>query len=425
MHLFDRLYSYLLGESMGPEIRKFVASLGYLSLSAVIGGGSIFVFTILAGRLLGPTHYGQYSLVTSIANFAIIPMLMGFNLSVVKRLSKGANTDILTTSFLSVSLFVACTVGLMLLFHNFFTKLFNIPYQLLVVAIIFSAILTFYILIKSFLQGLKKFKLYAIYEIIFSLVTLISFILLVFVFKMREYTAPAGAQSLGYLLAIIVVLILLAKNIKSMRFVKSHFNELLGYGVYVGLTGIFGYVLGNIDRLVINHYQGASSVGLYAAYFTTPMIIISQILLIFTTAFFPIACKYNDKSKILKKLNTITLKTILVVPFINFIIVSAIVFLFGKQYPYNLPIALMFSASATFFIYYNVYSWLMASEGRRGVKLTTYGVILASIIVFLLNIILVPKWGIYGSAVATAITNFLLLVYFIKISQKTFKGTYA
>jgi len=78
------LYEKILHEKMNDDVKKFFINLSHIGIGMIIATIFSFTFNILAGRILGPSGYGEFTLVQSIAMFLYIPMLLGFNTAMVK-----------------------------------------------------------------------------------------------------------------------------------------------------------------------------------------------------------------------------------------------------------------------------------------------------------------------------------------------------
>ena len=90
--------------------------------------------------------------------------------------------------------------------------------------------------------------------------------------------------------------------------------------------------------------------------------------------------------------------------------------LYGKKYPVNFSLIFLFSLGATIILLNSNYTWLMASVGKIGAKISMYAVMISGSVNILLNRILIPKIGITGAIIATIIAY--LFSFFFLISKE-------
>ena len=84
IEIIGYFYERLFHEKVSHEVEKFIKDLSYLGIGTLIATVFSFSFNILAGRWLGPSEYGSFTLVQSVAMFLYIPMMLGFHAALVK-----------------------------------------------------------------------------------------------------------------------------------------------------------------------------------------------------------------------------------------------------------------------------------------------------------------------------------------------------
>ena len=112
--LINIVYRKIFHEEVSFEVEKFIKNLSYVGIGTVIASVFSFTYNVLAGRWLGPSEYGTFTLVQSVAMFLYIPMLLGFHTAMIKY---NAEKDdilrqrcIISTTYILVLLFTVVSL---------------------------------------------------------------------------------------------------------------------------------------------------------------------------------------------------------------------------------------------------------------------------------------------------------------------------
>jgi len=87
--------------------------------------------------------------------------------------------------------------------------------------------------------------------------------------------------------------------------------------------------------------------------------------------------------------------------------------LYGEDYPIDFPLMFIFAITSILVTWYGIYAWIFNSQGNKGVKFTLLGTGTIAIANILLNIYLIPHYGLYGAIVATAFAYCVGMLFFI------------
>jgi len=403
---------------MGKEMTKFIQNISWVSIGTLGGAIFFFITNLTAGRLLSPTEYGKYSLVISIGQIFIIPMMLGISTASIKYISSTKNKQkkssfAKNTVFLSILLTFFTSVTY-LVFYSQISKLFRIDNKIFVFALIYSISLSFKYISEAIIKGFQKFKLLSLLEFINSFSVFIFFFAYIFLFKISNFQ--------GYIIPIIIglllyIIIFLNKNYQVITPIKTNKNiikTILNYGKYATLGAISGIAIGNIDKLVLNKYMSLADVGTYSIYLSSATFIGNYILQIFVQIFFPTISSIKEKTKVIPKI--FKLITISFFPIIttNICSTSFILYLMGNKYEINLLYIFLFSLLGTLIIFSGILWWLIASFGIKGIRFTS----VVGIILGLTNIIMLSSltkfFGLLGTTYALIITN-ILIIYIAKL----------
>ncbi len=215
---------------------------------------------------------------------------------------------------------------------------------------------------------------------------------------------------LGSGLGLLIAAILLGKYLKNFwkNFDWQHTKNMLAIALPFAIGGVLNALTVNTDAVMIGWLRGASDVGLYAAA-QRPILLIYMASSLLATSVFPIMMKSIGKDEQRVKLifeKTMTISFLASMPiFVGGAILAPqiISFIFGSQYT---------SASATFatllftvvmvFAAANLINGIFAYNKQK--MLVTY-LIIGGVGNVLLDYLLIPSFGILGSAIATIISQ--------------------
>jgi len=410
--IFTFFYERILHEKMSDDVKKFVKNLSYVGFGTIIAVIFSFTFNILAGRILGPSGYGEFTLVQSIAMFLMIPMLLGFGTAMVKYTSENGDLkrqrSIISVTYIFVSIFMVVSISIYYLFSSQIAKIFSVPIGFFYLSIIFATLFSFYTLTTDTLRGLHEMKKYAILKPMYSVILLLTFLVFIF-FNFISFKSMVFSICLAYGATGGIILVFIRKYIR-FEFDKTWTNKLSRYSILAIIGGLTFVFYTNIDKILINKYMTISDVGIYKAYSYSFLTFLSLCLSIFITVFFPVASKCKNKAIIFRRINK----------FIPFIIIFGlpvmigsgivVLMLFGAEYNFNLSMALLFGTAGICIFINSIYAWLMNAVGRKGIRLTSFAAIIIALANIFLNILLIPVMGIKGAIIATIISYFLSFI---------------
>lgn len=419
------------------KFEKSLHLIAYSSLVVFIGVALSKIFTylyrVIIGRNFGPEVYGLFSLATMILIFVVAFFSFGLPEGIVRfiPLYRGKNQKdhisfLIKRSFsilLSISLlgalllfFLAEPISLEI-FHN--SKL--IPFLRIA-----ALTIPFFILANFYLAILRAYEFIGVYSFILNFLqnfmkvaSILFFIVLGLRTNVVMYSYFIGilAMFLGAYFACDKYAKIVVK--KSLNFKKKSevIESLFSYSWPLTLLGIASFALYWIDSFTIGFFKTAADVGFYnAAIPLASLLMIAPDLII--QLFFPLVTKeYSKKNyKLIEELSKQVTKWIFIVnlPFVVIMLLfpGAIINLFfGKTYLVAEQALRLLAIGTLFGSLAIVPSHLISMVGKSKLMLTNISFMLG--LNLILNIILVPKYGINGAALSTMIILILLsAVYF-------------
>jgi len=413
-------YEKIFHEEMSGEIKKFIKNLTYIGIGTIIAMIFSFTFNILAGRLLGPLRYGEFTLVQSVAMFLYIPMILGISTAMVKYSSEKKDEKrqaiIVSTAYIMILTFTITSVILLYVFSSQFSNLFSISKEIFYLSIAFAVLFALYTCTTDILRGLLKIKILSVLKPIFSIVALSAFLLFIIVYA-RSYISAVFSMYLAYGVTSIIAFIFILKKYFTYNIKKSWANKLLRYGIFTLLGSLSFVFYTNIDVILINRYMTELDVGIYRAYYFSSIYILGFLWNTFNVVFFPSISKYKNKEKIFNKIKKIIPYLIAIgIPFV-FVCELVILKFYGKSYPLNFQLMILFAATSVLIVCYGLYDWTFCSQGIKGVKLVTMSSITIAIINIILNILLIPRYQLFGAILATTI-SFIIGIIILSILKR-------
>lgn len=212
----------------------------------------------------------------------------------------------------------------------------------------------------------------------------------------------------------------------------KYWGDIIRQSVPIGLVLVFGYIYFKIDSLMLSLMKGMTDVGIYGTAYKI-LEVLQTIPSMFLGSAFPLITKYattgDDKvvPAFQKQFDFLSLLAwplvagtfLLAEPIINFISgsrgaefigVSTVSFLGQTATSVTCLKLLIFVVGLNFFV--TLYSYMIVSLGRQ--KVMIIPTILFAAINIAINFVLIPHFSYIGAAIATIITEIIVLIIYIK-----------
>ncbi|WP_128567223.1 oligosaccharide flippase family protein [Methanocella paludicola] len=412
----SRTYRFVFHKDLNKDFLLFLKNLTYVVSGALPSIVLLAIFNILAARLLGPAEYGKYTLIQSIAAFIGLPMIMGYHTTIAKFLPESKDyatiSKTVSSAYIMTLLFTLATIAVCLTFMQDLSKAFNILPEFLMLAIMFAVLYTFYLLNMNTIRGLMEMKLYSIFQVAYAALVLAIFLISVL-------GGPITFQSILYPIFISygvtgAAIFLLIRKYLVLKIDRSWLFRLTKYSIICVVGAVSYTVYSNISQVLIHIYMTPHDLGIYSAYSLAAISVTSLMISTFITVFFPTASQYNDKGPIFTMF--FKLLPFIVILGIPMLIFSEIVvlFLYGNQYTTYLDLVLLFSVAGVSQSIQNLYGWILNTDSDRGVKISSAGGIILAVAALVLNLVLIPVWGIRGAVIALILSylaTFLIMTW--------------
>lgn len=421
------------GEIFTGSIFTFIAK-----IVAVILG---FIFNLIISRYYGASILGIFVLINTFFAITLIPSLLGINTSILRfipehivKYSHYSALQLFKKAFIVVAIVSVIISVISFISSNIIAEYI---FQKIYLAELFM-LASFFIIFKalsglniSVIRALKDVHLFAFFQIFNPILNITILLILTYIY----FDQNNPIYTLFYSSIIVFALSLhLVNKLFNKQQSKQHTVENIKYKRFIStsfpmfLTSAMGVVITQTDIIMLGIYTTIQEVGIYAIVIKFALLttfVLSSINTIVAPKFAELY--YGNQLDILEKVVKKSSKMIFysTLP----IIIGLVIFgefvlgLFGEEFVagYTSLTILVFGQ----FINTSVGSvgYLMNMSGYQ--KEFNYIMMTSAIINILLNMILIPKYGISGAAIASVISLIfwnMVSVIFIKIKLNFYTG---
>lgn len=390
-------------------IHKVAQTFGTRVLTSFIG----LVTSVMISRALGPEGRGSYSIAVTIGAIAVQLCNLGLHASNTYHLTK---ERFLLPVLLSNSLVVGFGFGGMVAFASWLVFSLKPDWApvsgvLLNLALVGIPLSLVYLLIQNLLIGIQEISIYNQIELVTKLggMVLIGFVLLI------HYVSVQLLFSISIVttgVAIIYSVVKLKPYINQTLIPSwKFFKKGLLYGFKAYLAALFSFLVLRIDLFLITYVLGKEQAGYYSVAVNLTDIIYLLPVVISTILFPKLSAIVDNTEKWLytKKVAWAIVAIMVCITSFSGIFSGFFVrLLFGDAFlpatdAFNwlLPSIVLLSANTVFMNYF-------ASIGMPWI--TVYSPGIAMLMNILINLILIPTFGIVGASMSSIITYGMMLI---------------
>ena len=422
--------------------KTIVKGSAWMLIAAFIRKFSAFIYYIILARTVSQEDIGMFFLVLSVVSMVLLFSNLGLGAGAVARyvpFYAGQEKfnylrKVLKVSISTGTIFSIICIIFVVLFANDLANFFHEPdlVSLLYIMAAYLLIYNFDTLASSFLQGRKlmKFVSYmtSIQEIFKVILTIIFLFFIGF---------AAKSIAFGFLLSFIFAAIIgwywVLKEYKSLP--KSNekadsfslLKEMIPFGLMMVMISSMGMINSYTDRIMLGYFLPAemntAQIGIY-----TIAIAFAAIISTFASAigsiFSPLITEFWGKGNINEiKKTTITVVRWLFITSIPLLLVMLVfskqilTIIYGQNYAAGYIVLMLYASGLFIYLFSSPSQWILAAMKRLDVtrKIIASG----ALINVILNFIFIPKYGINGAALTSAISFTLMTILFLRQSKIT------
>jgi len=386
---------------------------------------------IIFPRLLGPSQWGLWSLTNGFIGILAPFAQLALSTALVTYIPKYKNNNEKLSAFVNSAYFMVISfsliISLIIILLSSFLAESIFQDSRLTIFLIMGAFILFFrelqIMNSDYFRGFKNFRKYNLLKVVNSISRLLIPISLFMIFS---YAAVYLAIShLIYVSVLSVgVLTYLHKKEEAFRIFKIppkiESIRLLKFGIPLIFAGTFLIVMKSVDRIFIGYYFETADVGIYSVAASIPLFIGGAFLII-NRVLLPTFSERHHEGKSSKVLlnEIVSLLLFVSIPLVIFLIFfsrEVLWFVYGEQYVAGANILAI--TSLEIFLYSSSSALGNPINAAEKTVKNALGVGLAAGTNILLNISLIPIFGIEGAAIATVVGFLVLLIHRIYLCKK-------
>lgn len=395
-----------------PPSKKFAFDVGITFIASVISMLFGFVIAVLLGRYLGAGDLGLYRMVSTIYGIAMLFAAIGIPVAIIKYVAEYKEDRNKTNSIVSAGVITSLLLGigfsvLFYLSSGIFEEIFKMPGLaglLKTLSPVFPFALVGSVLL-GMLNGLREMKKYGTAMIIQSiLMMVVSILLIYFGFGVAGVVIGVVLASVGWCL----YLLLITRNYFKITFegYVDNTKKMLVFGAQIFGTNAINMINYQADIIMIGYFLTVTDVGYYAVAVGLSKFfwIIPQAIQSIT---YPATSEYwskNNHSALQVMIDkSMKYTACVLVPIglgVGFFAKDIISLMFGDGFVQAvLPLHILIVGTVVFGLIKSI-GTSVTGMGRPDIALKLVCISAATNVV--LNILLIPTYGITGAAVATA-----------------------
>ena len=395
--------------------------------SSILLKGIAFFTTPIISRMLGTAQYGLYSLFQF--RLEIISCVIGLGLvSSIGTAIHEYNEDYQEYRSSSLLLTTLSSLGFIII-ANIFIRPISVMFNYDIRIVEYILFLALFYVIVNYAQTVFIYEKKAEHNFVMSLLlSIITVVLSIYIIprleKSNKYLGMVYGQMISYgIVAVIVWLMIFIK--KPTRIKKEYTLYGLTYGIPVVFHLLSHSVLSQSDREMMDR-MGVSKheLGVYSLFFALTSVL-SVIVTALSNSLTPFYLegikgeKWNDLD--IKCKNIFEVFTVCIVGFLMLsrevsLFISSEEFWEGQNIIPLLTISIFFIFLYQFPVCYEFY--------YKKTRVVAIATAICAVVNILLNLIMIPLWGMYGAGFTTAISYLLLfLIHYIFVVRMS-KGKY-
>jgi O-antigen/teichoic acid export membrane protein len=406
------LYSLVFRREPGSFARAFIKNIIYVSIGLVVAKAFSLIFQVYAGRVIGITEYGKYTLISSLSNILYVPMMIGLGTAFVKYLSEqedaGDKKRIMSTALIMMLPSILIFSVAFYAFSGPISAIFSVKPSYVQAGVLLAAFYSMSTVSQKTLQGLNEMKKLSTLNIITS----ISWVAVLLLLAQESPVASSVIIALmaGYLAGFSYSLVKI-RGLLAPVFDRKWAKIMLSYAS-INIIATFAVSVGdNISKIFINMYLTMADIGLYQAYSFSTVGLAGFFSAVVVTVFFPASSRSKNKAEMFRKIAKM-LKFIPVLFMVTMAGSCVVMMLYGSEYAFSVAMAAVFTLYAVLVFIYYMYDWFAASCGMPGIKIVMISTIVVSALSVVLSYVLTGIYGVFGAA-ASSVFSFLIGTIFI------------
>jgi O-antigen/teichoic acid export membrane protein len=415
--------------------RKLVFDAGRLFLFGLLASAFGYLIRIILSRQMSLEDFGLFYSVFTFVGFFIVFRDFGLSSALMKFIPEFLVKQELgkvksSIKFvISINLAVSLVIALLFIFlSNFLVKNYfgnELAKPLLFIMAIYFVLYSLYRVLMNIFVGFQRSEFYSLDLFFINFFVLIG----LFVFSKFGIFSPAISYVIAAFIGIVFGFFVLIKLFDffgtKCDFSGSLRKGLFNYGFPL-LLASFGYiVIGQIDVMMLTKFRTLAEVGVYSVVLPTAMLLITigsslaEVMIPFVSEYWA-AKKFERLKKVIEE--TYQKAFIFIIPISLVLLVFSdfvITILFGSDFRFGSDALRILSLGSIFFSVATINNSIISAIGKP--KVVTKIILVAAVLNVILNLLLIPPYGLIGAAIATTVAYLFVLLLSLYFVQRIIK----
>lgn len=407
-----------------PNLIKILDNIGWLFFDKILRMGVGLIVGVWVARYLGPEQFGVFSFAQAFVGLFGAIAGLGLQGIVVRDIVRDPSGKEETLGTAAALQFVGGLIAYGLILVTIFWLRPDDALAKVVVAILGSMMLFKASEVAVYWfesQVLSKFTVW-VQNVVFLVFAAIKVMLLLLNVPLIDFAWATMAEALVVALLMLIMLSQRGLRVRQFRITVARAKSLLTDSWPLVISGVAVLIYMKIDQIMLGQMIGDEAVGIYSAavrisevWYFVPMAIVASV--------FPaiLEAKKRSEEQYYRRLQRlydlmVWLSICIALP-MTFLSTPIVTLLFGDAY-IAAGAVLAVHIWATIFVFLGVASgqWFLA-ENRQVLSLQR--TVLGAIVNVILNIVLIPGYGVLGAAWATVVAQLSAALIFDLIQKET------
>ncbi len=407
-----------------PNLKKIIQNTSWIFTDNAIRICVNFFVSIWVARYLGPIYFGALSYALALTSMFNVVAYLGINDLVVRELVhfRHLQNKIMGSAFLlkiiGSVLSVAISTSL-----AFWTR--SSQPQVVLMVFLISISFTFQALdVIDFQYHSKILSKYSIWmrNIGFLVFSTLKVIFILMNLPVVYFALASSIEILVGSIAVVIIYIAQKNSPFGWRVDKKIFKKLFLGGLPILVSGTLALIYLKIDRILVGRIIGDVALGNYSAAtaLCDPWVFVPSAIA--TSVFSTIIDTRKANHKLYLDRMRMILSFLMQIAFVVALLETLfapflISHLFGSSYSAAAPVLAVYIWTILFvFVDAGAVKWFLVEDLQR---FLAYRALIGAVIAFMLNYLLIKRYGIVGGATAAVLTQFIIIYLFNLLFFKT------
>jgi len=379
------------------------------------------ILIIYVARILGATEYGKFTFALSFLSLFAIFSDFGLSSITTRELSREKDKEKEFSSILSLKILLSIGALILMLIGSLFVTADPAIQRVIWILAVFVLINSFSEIIYAFFRARQQMQYEALTGILQAVaITGVGFFIL---FNFPSVENLSYSYLFASSIAFVFILFVFHFKVFSLKlsFKKSIWKQFLAMSWPLGFVTIFSIIYNQIDSVMMGYWGQITETGWYNAADGLARVTLIPPFLI-STSFYPVlSIAFKESKEKLQKVWDYQMRIIIlmVIPMVigGLVLAPRIIdFVYSSSFsPSILVFQILIITSGIIYLITLLNLVLTASnQQKKNFWITLSG----AIVNIVLNLILIPKYSLYGAAIATLITFLLMFILYLISTAK-------